>query len=285
MPGSSVAVVIATRNRAGTLARTLGRLIALPDEPHVIVVDNASSDETERVASSCGPRVELIRLSENTGAWARTVGTLAAQTPYVAFCDDDCWWEAGSLIRAAEILDARNDVAVLNARVLVGAEERLDPTCLMMAAAGRVHAFMAGAAIVRRSAFLEVGGYHRRFHLGAEESLASVDLIAKGWTLLYCDELVLHHYPSGLARDSAERRRLTLRNRLWTAWLRHSSAGAFRATVSLARRARYDRDARGALAGALFGIPWIVCERRSLGAELGPTIDCVVGFSHDSRVP
>jgi GT2 family glycosyltransferase len=59
-----VGVVIATRDRAGSLAVTLRRLLALPEKPPVIVADNASSDGTRAMIAERFPR----------GAGARTAG-------------------------------------------------------------------------------------------------------------------------------------------------------------------------------------------------------------------
>jgi len=40
-------------------------------------------------------------------------------TPYAAFCDDDTWWEPGSLALAADALDAQPDIAAVTARIVV----------------------------------------------------------------------------------------------------------------------------------------------------------------------
>jgi GT2 family glycosyltransferase len=45
-PEPRVSVVVLTRNRLPELLTTLGHLRALPEEPKVVVVDNASSDGT-----------------------------------------------------------------------------------------------------------------------------------------------------------------------------------------------------------------------------------------------
>ncbi len=83
-------VVIATRNRADELAGTLRELSAMDSPPPVIVLDNGSADHTAEVAASFD-QVRVIRSPRNHGAAARNQGVIAAQTPYVAFSDDDSW--------------------------------------------------------------------------------------------------------------------------------------------------------------------------------------------------
>lgn len=271
------AVVIATHNRAPELRESLAHLCDLPERPAVLVVDNASADETEAVCKHFGSRIQLLKLRHNIGAAARTVGAREARTPYVAFCDDDCYWAPGSLERASRLFEAHDDVAVLNGRVLIGENGRDDPACEAMrgdAIPSRILPgvpivyFMAGASVMRRAPFLDAGGYHHRYFIGAEESLLSLDLAARGWKLWYCEELVVRHRPSSLNRDPDTRRRLVLRNRLWTAWLRRSSATALRLSAQYASVARTDRIVRAALREALAGLPWILRERAPIPAEL-----------------
>lgn len=274
MTTSPISVVIATNNRADTLRSTLAALRALPERPPILVVDNGSRDATAQVCRTAGAR--CTSLAKNIGAAARTVGARAVSTPYIAFCDDDCAWQPGSLRRAVQRLDAHPDVALINARVLVGSDGSIDPACVAMSSAGRcaehegipIVYFMAGACIVRRDAFLDAGGYHARYFIGAEESLLALDLAARGWKLWYCDDIVIRHTPSALNRDHRQRRRLVMRNRLWTALLRHSASGALRALYRHGRAALHDPLARAALVDAIRGLPWIVRERRRIPREL-----------------
>lgn len=269
------AIVIATYNRAPVLEQTLASLCELPEKPRIVVVDNASADDTERVCKQFGARVLLLMLRRNIGAAARTVGAREAGTPFVAFCDDDCVWLAGSLALAVERFNAHPDVAVLNGRVLVGNTGRTDPACQAMHAVHNCEApgspiafFMAGASIARTDAFLRAGGYHARYFIGAEESLLSLDLAAQGWRLCYCDDLLIRHTPSAMNRDAATRRRLVLRNRLWTVLLRCSLPTALAALARHARIARRDPIARRALTEAIAALPWIVRERRTIPKHL-----------------
>ncbi|MGI5166655.1 glycosyltransferase family 2 protein [Spirillospora sp. CA-253888] len=220
---SDVTIVVATRDRGPELRRSLGR-----HEAPVIVVDNASADDTAEVARAAGARV--IRLSRNLGAAARNLGAREAGTRYVAFADDDSWWAPGALDRAVEIMDAHPRAALLAARVLIGEDERVEPVSELMADSplGRsadlpgpsILGFLACSVIVRRDAFLAVGGFSPVLHFGGEEELLALDLAAAGWGLAYVPELVVHHHPSPNGRDPAARRRRETRNRLLTAWLR-----------------------------------------------------------------
>ena len=61
----------------------------------------------------------LIAARRNLGAVGRNLALRRVTTPYVAFCDDDTWWEPGSLTLAADALDAHPDVAAVTARIVV----------------------------------------------------------------------------------------------------------------------------------------------------------------------
>ncbi|HEX6734543.1 MAG TPA: glycosyltransferase [Azonexus sp.] len=273
-----IAVVVLTHNRRAELLRTLGHLYAAGEAAAVCVVDNGSSDGSSDAVARRFPAARLIRLAGNHGAAGRNHGVRAVDTPYVAFCDDDTWWAPGALARAAELLDRQPRLAAVTARVLVGREEREDPTSTLMAAsplpngllqAGTtaVAGLLAGACAVRREAFLAAGGYEPRLFLGGEEQLLSLDLMAAGWHLAYAPQLVVHHHPSS-RRDVGKRHRLLLRNALWCAWLRRPLASALRETLRRLRAAAHDPGLAHALGGALRGLPWVLRQRRVIPAHL-----------------
>lgn len=264
-----LSVVILTHNRAAELRRTIQRMLALPEQPAIVVVDNASTDATREVVRNHFPQVKLISLQQNIGAAARNIGAREVQTPYVAFCDDDTWWESGSLPQAADLLDAHPQVAVLCARVLVGVENREDPTCALMANSplpkGRLPGpallgFLAGAVVMRRNAFLAAGGYEARFFLGGEEALLSLDLAAHGWSVVYVPDLIVHHYPSA-QRDTGSRKRFLIRNALWVAWLRLPLRLALRQSGRILRAAYREKILRAGFFGALRALPWVLRKR------------------------
>jgi GT2 family glycosyltransferase len=267
-----VSVVVLTHQRIDELKRCLAQLSRLPERPALIVVDNASSDGSAAFVARCHPDAELVRCTRNLGAAGRNAGVARVCTPYVAFCDDDTWWAAGALTRAADLLDRHAGVAAIAAHVLVGAEERDDPTCVAMAASPlaaeglpgpALVSFMAGAVVMRTVAFREAGGYEPRLFLGAEEALLGMDLLAAGWHIVYARDVVTHHHPS-LVRDGEGRRVMLARNRLWLAGLRLPWRLAWRESRVVAREAAAAGVLRPALFQALAGLPWVLSHRRVL---------------------
>ncbi|MCJ9708223.1 glycosyltransferase, partial [Bordetella hinzii] len=223
-----ISVVVLTYNRRAELLATLGRLAqAAPGVP-VLVVDNASGDDSAGAVRRGFPGVQVVQAPANLGAAGRNLGGGAAGTDYVAFCDDDVCWLPGSLERACEMLDRHPDVAVLSARVLVGLSAVPDPACAPMAASplpGEAEigpalvGFMAGACVMRAAAFRRVGGYWPPLFIGGEEALLALDLLQDGWRILYAPALAVQHRPS-VHRDAPARRRLLARNALLVAWMR-----------------------------------------------------------------
>jgi N-acetylglucosaminyl-diphospho-decaprenol L-rhamnosyltransferase len=268
-PDPRVGIVIATRDRRDVVSSTLPRQLALPERPRVIVVDDASADGTAG-ALGAFPGVEVLRLDRSLGGAARNAGAAAMRASYVAFSDDDAWWRPGALRRAADLLDAHPRLAVVQARILVGAEEREDPTC---AAMGRsplarrngqpghaILSFVACAVVIRRQAFLAAGGFSPHLGVGGEEELLGWDLSAQGWQLSYVPDVVGHHHPPQRA-DRRGRRETIVRNALWSAWLRRTVRDAARSTARLVARAPLDSATARGLGRAVAGLPWVLRER------------------------
>jgi GT2 family glycosyltransferase len=275
---AAISLVIATRNRAADLEATLTRLRAAPDPVPVVVVDNASSDATRdvvRAAATDGP-VTLVALSENQGAAARTVGVRTAGTPIVAFNDDDSWWEPAALQEAVRLFEAFPRLGLAAGRVVIR-DGTDDPVCTAMARSPMVVdeplpgpavlGFVACGAVVRRDAYLDVGGFHPRYGVGGEEGLLALDLWAAGHAVAYVPSLVAHHHASA-RRNGARRRTSDVRNDLWTLWLRRSAAAVTVGTARTLAASLLRAELRAGVTAALAGLPWVIGERRAVPAWL-----------------
>jgi GT2 family glycosyltransferase len=249
-----VTVVVISHNRRADLLASLPR-----HEAPVVLVDNGSTDGTAKAVRQAYPKVSVLALDRNHGAWGRTIGAAHAGTPFVAFADDDSWWAPGSLARAVEIMRAHPRLALLNARIVVGADERLDTICEEMASSPLGTApdlpgpsllgFVACAALVRTEAFEAVGGFDPVVRFPGEEERLALDLATAGWGLAYVDEVTVHHHPSP-RREAPELRQAGIsRSRLLTALMRLPLGDVARVVVGAVR------SGRPGVAGLLRAVP------------------------------
>jgi GT2 family glycosyltransferase len=266
VPKAAVTCVVASRNRRADLLASLPR-----HEAPVVLVDNASTDDTVAAVRAAHPEVTVVALEHNAGALARTLGAAQADTPFVAFTDDDSWWAPGDLARAVEIMRAHPRLGLLSARILVGAEEELDPVCTEMAASPlgtepdlpgpSLLGFVACAALVRTEAFTAVGGFDPVVRFPGEEERVALDLAAAGWGLAYVDQVTVHHHPSPRREAAADRQAGIWRSRLLTAVLRYPARDL---VGQVLRGLRAGRPGWRGLAGALPRVPAALRRRRVL---------------------
>ncbi|PWV55426.1 glycosyltransferase family 2 protein [Nocardiopsis sp. L17-MgMaSL7] len=272
-----IGVVVITHNRRRELKRTLRLLEELPESPPIVVVDNASSDGTVRAVEKEHPGVHLIRSAVNLGAIGRNLGVEALPTPYVAFCDDDTWWEPGALERAVQLLDEHPRLGAITARLLVepgGEEDPLTPElrhsplpCPVWLPGPALLGVLAGVTVFRVEAFKRAGGFSSRLWLGGEEELLALDLAADGWWMCWNESMVAHHEAS-VIREPRRRRRQGIRNTLWTAWLRRAPCGAFAHTRAVLGSVPPDLTSALAVIDALAGLPWVLRERERVPAHV-----------------
>ncbi|ORT55968.1 glycosyltransferase [Streptomyces sp. CB03238] len=288
MTDGRTTVVVITHNRRDELLRTLGKLAALPERPPVIVTDNGSTDGTAEAVARLHPEVTLLTPGRNLGAVGRNLAVRRVRTPYVAFCDDDSWWERGSLAYAADLLDRHDRLGAVTARILVEPDGREDPIVAELRDSPiqgpdwlpgpALGSFLAAATVLRTEAFRAAGGFSERMWLGGEEELLATDLATQGWWLAYVAGMTVHHAPS-VARDPTLRRVHGLRNTLWFCWLRRPVRPALRRTLDLARTVPRDRASLRAFGLALAGLPWVLRERR----VVPPAVEARLGVLAESQ--
>jgi glycosyltransferase involved in cell wall biosynthesis len=178
----SVSVIVPTRNRAHLLPTTLRSVLRQREvDFEVVVVDDASTDDTAAVIGGCGDsRVRLLRHAAARGPnAARNSGARKAFGGWIAFIDDDDVWAPDKLLRqlrAAEetsrgwvyagAVNVNEDFEVIHGTPPMPPDETL-------AALARYNAIPASASnvMVRRALFAEQGGFNEDLRVCEEWDL------------------------------------------------------------------------------------------------------------------
>ena len=116
MPRTSI--IITTHNRPQLVPRAIASARAAGKDLEIIVVDDASSDETEAICKSI-PGINYVRLERNQGvAGARNVGLVACRGEYITFLDDDDLRLPNSLDEQIEALRKKPEAMLCYARAI-----------------------------------------------------------------------------------------------------------------------------------------------------------------------
>jgi len=107
----AVSVVIPTYNRASLVGRAVDSVLrALSPGDEVIVVDDGSTDGTERALAAYGDRIHVVSTPNGGLGKARNRGVREARHPFLAFLDSDDEWMPDHLLLGRRLLEARPEV-------------------------------------------------------------------------------------------------------------------------------------------------------------------------------
>lgn len=251
----TVSVVIPCYNRAGTIAEAVQSVHAQSRAPlELIVVDDASTDDSAQIAERAGARV--IRIATNAGnATARNIGARAAAGDAIAWLDSDDFWDANHLSVVAGLLDHYPEAAAAaSATRFVGSRSGVwygripaGPPVDVVREAFADWLVPSMTAVVRRDALTAVGGFD-----DGERYAVDFDL----WLRLACKYLfVSSREVTGNWRWHSDQLSTTP-ERQWEATYRFRSRAldqlanegrqALVAELSETFRKRYEEDLQGA---------------------------------------
>jgi hypothetical protein len=114
-----VSIIITTHSRPRLLRRAVESARLSGRDPEVVVVDDASTDETGEVCRTL-PGIRYVRVEQNMGvAGARNVGIEASAGEYLSFLDDDDERLPGTLDAQVGRLEAEPGAALIYGQALV----------------------------------------------------------------------------------------------------------------------------------------------------------------------
>jgi GT2 family glycosyltransferase len=212
--GITTSVVIVNYNGAAYLGDCLESVQrGLPLDCEIILVDNASTDESLRLVRERFPQVKLLHSNHNLGfAGGNNFGAQLARGRYLVFLNPDTLVEPGWLQALLAPLESDPQVGLTTARIVLMSDPATINTCgnqihlsgltlcrgadtprELWDAPAEVSAVSGAAFAIRRDLFVEIGGFDSDFFLYMEDTDLSWRARLAGYTCLYVPGSVVHH--------------------------------------------------------------------------------------------
>lgn len=197
-----VSVIIPVYNDASNLGLCLASLRASQDQPlEYIVVDDGSTDRSAEVASKFGARV-LSTEGRKGPACARNIGAKAAIGDVVLFVDADVCVNTDTIakIRAEFDYDPHLDAlmgsydSAPQSSTFVSQYRNLLHHSVHQSSPGKAATFWSGCGAIKKSLFLEFGGFNEMYGAPAIEDVElGYRLFQAKRNLILCPDIQVKH--------------------------------------------------------------------------------------------
>lgn len=211
-------IVIPVHGRAGLTRQCLDAILAAPPGAafEVIVVDDASPDDTPAMLARYGDAIRVITRAQNGGfATACNDGAAVAEGELLVFVNNDTVPTAGWLDALVAAVDASPRIGVVGSKLLFP-NETIQHAGVVICQDGnprhlyagfpanhpavnkarRFQAVTAASMLVRRDAFERAGGFDPAFRNCLEDTDLCLRLGEGGYEVHYCPDSVLYHLES-----------------------------------------------------------------------------------------
>ena len=165
-----LSVVIPCHNGARYLGAAIQSVLAQNcSSLQIIVIDDGSTDETERVARSFA-QIEYSKQEQNGAASARNRGVEMARGEWLAFLDADDLWAADKIekqMKAFELLENDAPTIIFGHVQQFFSDDLDDETRAKTRLTDEVlAAYLPSAMLIRREDFLRVGNFGTTWEIG-----------------------------------------------------------------------------------------------------------------------
>ena len=215
----SLSVVIVSYNSHQTIESCLRSIFKYTSEVEVIVVDNASRDQTKKDIRKFGSQVCLIESEQNLGfARANNLGVKQTHGEFIVFLNPDTrLLHRGSLEKLRDVLAANPDFGIIGPRLLCGdgsiqksvrnlptlqgafreyilkQKNSYDfylPKCVDLC---EVESVVGACMMTRREVFEKVGGFEEKYFLYFEDLELCKTLRSLGLKVGFVPQVEIEH--------------------------------------------------------------------------------------------
>jgi GT2 family glycosyltransferase len=216
---TGITIGITTRDRPRSLCCCLASISSLLGNGHdVLVFDDASATRAEEVIRGCAgaPHVQVLRDDRGVGPIeGRNRLVAQARHDVILLMDDDAAVIDGTAIARAVDLLERDDRVAAVAFAQAEADGRAWPEPMQPGrgcAPAWVPAYIGFAHLIRRSAFIAVGGYRTDLVFYGEEKDLCLRLLDAGYLVVYLPDARVAHVPDPSGRNPRRYVRQVIRN-------------------------------------------------------------------------
>ncbi len=114
-----LSIIVPVFNEAKTIRLVLEKLLGLSLDKEIIVVDDGSTDGTEKIINSFVPAVKFIKHKANSGkGTAIRSGLACAQGDFIVFCDADLEYDVNQIAVIFDYISRNNESVVYGSRFI-----------------------------------------------------------------------------------------------------------------------------------------------------------------------
>jgi GT2 family glycosyltransferase len=212
-----VSIVILAYNRSPeveiTVTKVKSSLKQFPYPAEIIVVDNASIDNTSEMVKELFPEVVLVTKKINNGIAGWNDGFAKAQYDYMVVLDDDSHIEYG-LNEAIDYLSKNKNIGVLALEVEGGPYETH-----AMPDKEQLAGFIGCGAIITKELYNKIGGFAEWLLVYGHEWEYGIRCIDAGYKLEFFKKCKVFHRVSTLNRSNSKTYTFSTRNELLLIYL------------------------------------------------------------------
>ena len=186
-----VTVNILSYNRKDELKNTLSKVYEQDyNNIEVIVVDNASCDESPEMVKNDFPEVKLIQLNKNIGIGGWNEGFKAAKGEYILVLDDDSYPNITTISKGIEFFDTHKDYSILTFNVFnLGLRESETSQYKLI----NPHLFHGCGTLINKNVLDKISGYDSSYFLYYNEIDFAIRSYNLNFKIRYSPELFVFH--------------------------------------------------------------------------------------------